>query len=241
LTNKVFLVIIVAFLDTDKYKGEFPFVPAHSAPAPSIAAEQHLAAIQCHARPAAPTGQATPAAPLAASRNPLGDHWKYYCSPCTALGTDPVNVHFWLEQLIHKFNQDVNNSVTQDQYMRSLLHGQLRTELDTRISQMPAIAQAISDQVATLDHHYTVALASCCCPNNTPALLCHSAATNPRCHAHELLSMAVACAEQAFSTTAALGCYLPPNQCFWAVYGILTAPERVAFTSQPGIPDRLIY
>jgi hypothetical protein len=27
-TNEVFLVVIVTFLDTDEYKGEFPFVPA---------------------------------------------------------------------------------------------------------------------------------------------------------------------------------------------------------------------
>jgi hypothetical protein len=99
-TNEVFLVVIVAFLDTDEYKGAFPFVPAHRALALRIAAEQHLAAIQRHTRPAAPTGPATPAAPLAASRNPLGDHWKYDGSRCAALGTEPVNVHFWLEQLI---------------------------------------------------------------------------------------------------------------------------------------------
>jgi hypothetical protein len=174
-TNEVFLVrtvVIVAFLDTDEYKGEFPFVPAHSAPAHRIAAEQHLAAIQRHASPTAPTGSATPAAPLAASRNPLGDHWKYNCSCCAALGTEPDNVHFLLEQLIHERDrQGVTNSVTQGQYMLSLLHGQLRTEVDTRTSQMPAITQAIRDQVATLDHHYAVALASCCSLDDT--LLCH--------------------------------------------------------------------
>jgi hypothetical protein len=76
--------------------GEFPFVPAHRAHAlriagdsPNFAAEQHLAAIQrhWHARPAAPTGaRGAPAAPLAASRNPLGDHWKYDGSRFAALG-----------------------------------------------------------------------------------------------------------------------------------------------------------
>jgi hypothetical protein len=117
-TNEVFLVVLVVSLDTDVYKGEFPFVPAHRAPALHIAGEQHLAAIQRHARPAAPTGPATPAAPLAASRNPLGDHWKYDGSRYSALGTEPVNVHRWLEQLIHEFDgQGVTNGVTQGQYM----------------------------------------------------------------------------------------------------------------------------
>jgi hypothetical protein len=60
-TNEVFHVVIVAFLDTDEYKGEFPFVPAHRAPALRIAAEQHLAAmIQHH--------WATPAQPRPARR-----------------------------------------------------------------------------------------------------------------------------------------------------------------------------
>jgi hypothetical protein len=97
--------------------------------------------LQRHARSAAPTGPAPPAAPLPASRNPLGHHWKYDGSRCAAFGTDPVNLHIWLEQIIHEFDgQGVTNSVTQGRYMRRLLHGQLRTELDTRISQMPAIA-----------------------------------------------------------------------------------------------------
>jgi hypothetical protein len=74
---------------------------------------------------------------------------------------------------------------------------------------MPAIAQAIRDQVATLDHHYAVALASCCSPDDT--LLCHRAATNPRRHTHESLSTAVARAEQAFRAAATLGCDLPPT------------------------------
>ena len=79
-----------------------------------------------------------------------------------ALGSEAVTVHFWLGKLIRKFNgQGVNNSVTQGHFMRRPLHGQLCTELDTRISQMPDIAQAIQDQVTTLDHHYAVALASC--------------------------------------------------------------------------------
>ena len=46
-------------------------------------------------------------------------------------------------------------------------------------------------------------------------------------------------AEQAFRAAAALGCSLPSSLQFWAVYGELTASERT-FTSQPGIPDRLI-
>jgi hypothetical protein len=165
-------------------------------------------------------------------------HGIYHGSRCAALGTEPVNVHFWLEQIIHEFHgQGIANGVTQGQYMRRLLHGQLRTELDTRISQMPAIAQAIRDQVATLDHHYAVALASCCSHDDN--LLCHHAATNPRRNANEPLSQATARAEQAFRGAAALGCVLPPSLQFWAVYGILTQ-ERVTFTTQPGIPDRLI-
>lgn len=209
-TSEVFLVIIAAVLETDEYIAEFPFVAANRVPALRITAEQHLVAIQRHARPAAPSGPAPPAAPLAASRNPLADHWKYDGSRCAALGTEPVNVHFWLEQIIHEFDgQGVTNSVTQGQYMRRLLHGQLRTELDTRISQMPALAQAIRDQVATLDHHYAVALASCCSPDDN--LLCHRAATNTRRHANEPLSQATARAEQAFRAAAALGCILPPS------------------------------
>jgi hypothetical protein len=136
---------------------------------------------------------------------------------CAALGTEPVTVYFWLEQLISEFNgQGVTNSVTQGQFMRRLLHGPLRTELDTRISQMPEIAQAIRDQVATLDHHYAVALASCYNPDDT--LLCHRAATNPRRHTNEPLYQAMARAEQAFRAAAALGCALPPPTQFWAVY-----------------------
>jgi hypothetical protein len=67
---------------------------------------------------------------------------------------------------------------------------------------MPAIAQAICDQVATLDHHYAVALASCCCLDNN--LLCHRAANYPRRNANEPLSQATARAEQAFRAAAAL-------------------------------------
>ena len=238
-TAEVFLVVIAAALSTDEYKDEFPFVPAHRVRILRLTADEHLAKLQRHTRPVAPLGPASPAAPLSASRNPLGDHWQYDGTRCAALGTEPVNVHFWLEQIIHEFDgQGVTNSVTQGQYMRRLLHGQLRTELDTRISQMPAIAQAIRDQVATLDHHYAVALASCCSPDDN--LLCHRAATNPRRHANEPLSQATARAEQAFRAAAALGCVLPPSLQFWAVYGILTTQERDTFTSQPGIPDQLI-
>jgi hypothetical protein len=78
-----------------------------------------------NATPAAPPGRllAPPAAPLAASRNPLADHWKYDGSRCAALGTEPVSVHFWLEQIIHEFHgQGVANGVTQGQDMRRLLH-----------------------------------------------------------------------------------------------------------------------
>ncbi len=85
-------------------------------------------------------------------------------------------------------------------YMHSLLHGQRRTELDTRILQMPTIAQAIRDQVAALDHHYAVALASCCCPDNN--LLCQRAANNPCRNANEPLSQATARAEQALKPSA---------------------------------------
>jgi hypothetical protein len=77
MASEVFLVVIAAVLETNKYTAEFPFVAANCVPALRIAAEQHLAALQRHARPAATPGPAPPAAPLAASSNPLADHWKY--------------------------------------------------------------------------------------------------------------------------------------------------------------------
>ena len=105
-----------------------------------VTAAQYLKNIRDNRVAAVPTGPATPALTPAAMRNPLGDHWKYDGSRCAALGPEPVTVHFWLEQLIRKFNgQGVTNSVTQGQFMRRLLHGQLRSELDISImiSQMP--------------------------------------------------------------------------------------------------------
>jgi hypothetical protein len=98
--------------------------------------------------------------------------------------------------------------------MLSLLHSQPRTELDIRISQLPAHAQAIRDQVrqvVTLDHHCAVVLASYCSPDDN--LLCHRAATNPRCNANEPLShwQDTARPEQAICAAAALGCVLPPS------------------------------
>jgi hypothetical protein len=146
MASEVFPVVIAAVLETNKYTVEFPFVAAHRVPTFRIAAEQHLVALKHHTCPAAPPVPASPAAPLAASRNPLADHWKYDGSQSrfAALGAEPVNVHFWLEQIIHEFHgQGIANGVTQGQYMRRLLHGQLRTELDIRISQMHAIAQVI--------------------------------------------------------------------------------------------------
>jgi hypothetical protein len=110
---------------------------------------------------------------------------------------------------------------------------------------MPAITQAIGDQVATLDYQWSTTTPWPSTAVAAPTTHC-SATTPPPIHAatpttaHESLSTAVARAEQALRAAAALGCDLPPNKQFCPVYGILTAPERFTFTSQPWIPDRLI-
>jgi hypothetical protein len=75
---------------------------------------------------------------------------------------------------------------------------------------MPAIAQAIRDQVVTLDHHYAVAHASCCSPDDN--LLCHRAATNPQAHrnANEPLSQATARADKLSAPQPPWGASCPP-------------------------------
>jgi hypothetical protein len=51
--------------------------------------------------------------------------------PTLARGTT-ITLSRWLEQLIHEFNsQGIINSVTQGQLMRRLLHGKIRSELDS--------------------------------------------------------------------------------------------------------------
>ena len=165
------LVVIVELLRTDPaaFKAEFRFVPETRYPAIKAAAETYLAITVRHNR-AISSGSEAPASNTTttlALRNPLGDNWKYDGSHCAALGHEPVTVHFWLEQLIREFQgQGITCSVNQGHLMRRLLHGQLRTELLTRISQMPEVAAAVAKGTATLDNHYALALVSCYNPDD---------------------------------------------------------------------------
>ena len=43
-----------------------------------------------------------------------------------------------------------------------------------------------------------------------------------------------------FAFVASVGCPLAPWTQFWAVYGLVTQEESVLFTSQPGVPDKLV-
>ena len=103
---------------------------------------------------------------------------------------------------------------------------------------MPSLAAIVSTGRATLKDHYAVALASCC--KREDILRCHREATTPQRRPGEPLNLATSRHEQAVRAVASVGCPLAPGTQFWALYGLLTCEENILFTSQPGVPDRLV-
>lgn len=102
---------------------------------------------------------------------------------------------------------------------------------------MLEVAAAVAQGTATLDKHCALALAGCSTPDDT--LRGYRDATNPRRIPNEPLSQATARAEQAGRAAAALG-FPYRRVCSSGFTGVLTPTERIAFTSQPGLHDRLI-
>ena len=86
----------------DAFAEDFPTVPRHRYGPLLVAAENSLRLAQS-SRPAGADGGGLhpPASPsIGTLRNVLGDEWRFDGTHCVALGTSPVIVHLWLEQLL---------------------------------------------------------------------------------------------------------------------------------------------
>ena len=237
------LEVLISMLRDNTIADEFPdhVVPSRRHRSLLAAAEKTLSAVQPPLRHAEvqPTSALASSSSDDASRTVLSDEWVFNGSHCTALGSSPVTVHFWLDQLIHELQgQGITCGIHQGRIMRRLLRDPLRSELLRRISQMPAIDDAVKHREATLSDHYALALVSCCQADDV--LRCHREATNPQRRHGEALNTATARAENAARAIATLGCPLAPATQYWALHGLLSSAERIAFTSQPGIHDRFI-
>ena len=238
--HEMALRVLIGMLKDNSFRDDYPLIPPRRHHALLTAAQTALDQCEARQRPlsAAPTPPPAPSA-VDRPRHGLSDDWRYDGELCPALGPHPIPVHYWLDQLIPELNgQGITDGVIQGQVLRQLLHGELRQSLLRRIEQMPSLAAIVSTGRATLKDHYAVALASCC--KREDILRCHREATTPQRRPGEPLNLATSRHEQAVRAVASVGCPLAPGTQFWALYGLLTCEENILFTSQPGVPDRLV-
>ena len=168
LSHILALEVLISMLRDNTIADEFPdhvvtVVPSRRHRSLLAAAEKTLSAVQPPLRHAEVQPTSAPASSSSddASRTVLSDEWVFNGSHCTALGSSPVTVHFWLDQLIHELQgQGITCGIHLGRIMRRLLRDPLRSELLRRISQMPAIDEAVKHREATLSDHYALALVS---------------------------------------------------------------------------------
>ena len=120
-------------------------------------------------------------------------------------------------------------------FLRQLVEGPVLNQLTCKIEELPDLCRAAEQGEATFDD-YAAALIACSDPDD--ALACHYAATHPRRQPSEKLSDAVACADLAFRAASAHHCEPAAAGRFWAVYGLLTPPERSTVTYTGRRPPR---
>ena len=164
--------------------------------------------------------------------------WAYNGTTCARLGSGKISVLFWLDQLLSALRGEYNikDGKQQGLFLRQLVEGPVLNQLTRKIEELPDLRRAADQGEATFDD-YAAALIACSDPDD--ALACHYAATHPRRQPNEKLSDAVDRADLAFRAAAAHHCEPAAAGRFWAVYGLLTPPERSTYTGRPWVRIQL--
>ena len=183
-------------------------------------------------------GGAPPRASDGAGAPRIDRQWAYNGTHCARLGPGKVSILFWLDHLLFALQGEygIHDGQQQGLYLRQLVEGPVLTQLTRKIAELPELRRAAEQGAATFDD-YAAALIACSDPDD--ALACHYAASHPSRHSGEKLSDAVARADLAFRAAAAHHCQPAAAGCFWAVYGLLTPPERSTYTGRPGVRGQL--